>query len=81
MAKPKPERSNQQTHLLRHLKPGRVYRDTLSGYLVLVQERSPGGKPMGLLWNPVLGNYQWVELYDNMLESAEAPSKLHSRWG
>jgi hypothetical protein len=67
--------ANQGTYLLKDLREGVVYRDVLSGYLVLVLGRAPFPKE-GLLWNPVKGEHQRVSLHDHQLVDASAPTAL-----
>lgn len=66
--------NRQQTYLVRELQTGIVYRDVLSGYLVLVrsidlQRTEPIAS--GLMWNPLYGAHQPFTIHDNMLCSAE----------
>lgn len=65
---------NQGTYRLQDLREGVVYRDVLSGYLVLVTRTGAGAR--GLLWNPVKGEHQRVELHDHQLVDAGAPTAL-----
>lgn len=68
--------TNQGTYLLKDLREGVVYRDALSGYLVLVLGQTGAGIVVGLLWNPVKGEHQRVELHDHQLVDAGAPTAL-----
>lgn len=82
--------NGQNTFTLNELKVGRIYRDALSGYLVLVREvevreydRYAAGeryrqvqRTVGWMWNPVLGRHQEVELHDHQLINAEADTAL-----
>lgn len=77
----------QQTYLLTDLHIGNIYRDALSGYLVLVMEREVAvyderrnksivKRQVGWMWNPVYGKHQEMELHDHQLISAEADTAL-----
>jgi hypothetical protein len=72
----------QGTFLVEQLKEGWIYRDALSGCLVLVMEkevaeyhvgRTPGKvmvkRMVGWYWNPVWGKHAEMELNDNQLMS------------
>lgn len=73
----------QGTYLLSELQVGWVYRDALSGYLVLVMEKEvvrkhevdgryvnrPEKRTVGWYWNPVWGKHAEMELNDNQLMS------------
>ncbi|HRD54696.1 MAG TPA: hypothetical protein PKY96_18815, partial [Flavobacteriales bacterium] len=68
------------------LHAGFIYRDALSGYLVLVREaevweRRAAAKVrvkrlVGWFWNPVWGKHAEMELHDHQLISAEHPTDL-----
>lgn len=76
----------QRTLLVRNLRTGLVYRDVLSGYLVLVQERSSEGpdhadvrrtvktkRRVGYYWNPLYGAHATMELHDHQFINANMP--------
>ncbi len=65
---------NQGTYRLQDLREGVVYRDVLSGYLVLVTRT--GAPARGLLWNPVKGEHQALDLHDHQLVEAGTPTAL-----
>ena len=62
---------------------GMVYRDVLSGYLVLVRSLHPDQlSAAGLMWNPIHGVHVAVDVVDHQLELAHVDSMLVSpRWG
>jgi hypothetical protein len=65
----------QGTYQLKHLTTGTVYRDVLSGYLVLLTELHLEATPpqgRGLYWNPVYGAHQPVTVYNDQLASADS---------
>lgn len=77
----------QGTYLLGELELGAIYRDALSGYLVLVKKVSvteyhdPGGKKevertVGWYYNPTLGRHAEMELHDHQLISATRETSL-----
>lgn len=70
--------SRQGTYLVKHLQPDTVYRDVLSGQLVLVLgvEREHA---LCKMYNTVNGAMEQVKVCDHQLESAEYPSKLYPR--
>lgn len=62
----------QATLQVQELRVGIVYRDLLSGYLVLVRTvELSEGVAAGLMWNPIHGAHTPVVVYDNMLIRAE----------
>lgn len=75
----------QGTYAVKQLEAGVVYRDVLSGHLVLVRkvelERRPEPMAVGWMWNPVHGAHQVVSCYDHQLEAATSESKVRGRWG
>lgn len=82
----------QKTYLVSELTPGAVYRDALSGYLVLVMEKTvtewepgPNHKGMkevevkrlvGWYYNPTLGQHKEMELHDGQLILATRETSL-----
>ncbi len=86
MSKPLPH-NTQKTLPVSELHVGFVYRDALSGYLVLVLEKEVwqadafGRKArvkrlVGWYWNPVWGRHAEMELHDHQLIAAEHPTDL-----
>lgn len=81
-----PDPLKQRTLLVRNLRTGLVYRDVLSGFLVLVQERSSEGPDpadirrklkekhrVGYYYNPLYGTHQTMPLYDHQFINANTP--------
>jgi hypothetical protein len=77
----------QLTYRTAELELGAIYRDALSGYLVLVREVAvktyvPGGtlaeerRLVGWYYNPTLGRHQEMELHDHQLLNAETLTEL-----
>lgn len=90
MAKKSTSANPQQTFVVADLKVGTIYRDALSGYLVLVREvdvqttteiegrylKAKVKRRVGWMWNPVWGKHQEVELHDHQLISAGTETDL-----
>ncbi len=68
----------QGTLLVKDLQPKTIYRDVLSGRLVLVMGVNASGADCKW-WNPVKGELTTMLVCDHQLESAEYPSKLYPR--
>lgn len=62
---------------IEQLQEDHVYRDVLSGYLVLVTELLPEARrARGVLWNPLYGAHQVITVRDRQLINAHAPTDL-----
>lgn len=78
--------ARQDTYTVKQLRTGTVYRDALSGYLVLVLEKELWERRgassvkvkrlVGWFWNPVWGKHTEMELHDHQLIGAEQKTSL-----
>lgn len=90
MAKKTTSANPQQTFVVADLLVGTIYRDALSGYLVLVRVVEVTETPeidgryvkrvvqrkVGWMWNPVFGAHKEMELHDHQLISAGSETDL-----